>query len=47
MTVTVCPCYRGLRNQAKKLWNKKKKRFSYFTVSGVLLGKLQEKGPSI
>ena len=29
-TVCVLDCYRGLRNQAKKLWNKKK---SYFAVS--------------
>ena len=41
---SLCPCYRGLWNEAKKLWNKKK-IFSYFTVSGTVRIRLQEKGP--
>ena len=36
--------YRGLWNETKKLWNKKKK-FSYFTVNGTVRIRLQEKGP--
>ena len=38
------PYYRGLWNEAKKLWNKKK-IFSYFTVSGTARIRLQEEGP--
>ena len=38
---SLCPYYRGLWNETKELWNKKK-IFSYFTVSGI---RLQEKGP--
>ena len=41
---SLCPYYRGLWNEAKKLWNKKKK-YSYFTVSGTVRIGLQEKGP--
>ena len=41
---SLCPYYRGLWNEAKKLWNKKK-TFSYFTVSGTVRIRLQEKGP--
>ena len=38
------PYYRGLWNETKKRWNKKK-IFSYFTVSGIVRIRLQEKGP--
>ena len=38
------PYYRGLWNEAKKLWNKKK-IFSYFTVSDTARIRLQEEGP--
>ena len=41
---SLCPYYRELWNEAKKLWNKKK-IFSYFTVSGTVRIRLQEKGP--
>ena len=41
---SLCPYYRGLWNETKKLWNKKK-MFSYFTVSGIVRIRLQEKGP--
>ena len=41
---SLCPYYRGLRNEAKKLWNKEK-ILSYFTVSGTVRIRLQEKGP--
>ena len=37
---SLCPYYRELWNEAKKMWNKKKK-FSYFTVRI----RLQENGP--
>ena len=40
---SLCPYYRGLWHEAKKLWNKKK-IFSYFTVSGIVRIRLQEKG---
>ena len=43
---SLCLYYRGLWNEAKKLWNKKK-IFSYFTVSGTVRIRLQEKGPYI
>ena len=43
---SLCPYYRELWNEAKKLWNKKK-IFSYFTVSGTVRIRLQEKGPYI
>ena len=32
---SLCPYYRGMWNEAKKLWNKRK-IFSYFTFSGTL-----------
>ena len=41
---SLCPCYRGLWNEAKKLWNKKK-IFSCFNVSGTARIWLQEEGP--
>ena len=41
---SLCPYYRRLWNEANKLWNKKK-IFSYFTVSGTVRIRLQEKGP--
>ena len=41
---SLCLYYRGLWNETKKLW-RKKKIFSYFTVSGTVRIKLQEKGP--
>ena len=41
---SLCLYYRGLWNETKKLWSKKK-IFSYFTVSGTVRIKLQEKGP--
>ena len=41
---SLCPHYRGLWNEAKKLWNKKK-IFSYFTISGTVRIRLQEKCP--
>ena len=40
---SLCPYYRGLWNETKKLWNKKK-IISYFTVSGTVRIRLQEKG---
>ena len=40
---SLCPCYRGLWNETKKLWNKKKV-FSYFTLSVAVKIRLQEKG---
>ena len=43
---SLCPYYRRLWNEANKLWNKKK-IFSYFTVSGTVRIRLQEKGPYI
>ena len=42
MTVCVFIIW-GLWNETKKLWSKKK-NFSYFTVSGTVRIKLQEKG---
>ena len=39
---SLCPYYRELWNEAKKVWNKKK-IFSYFTVSGTVRIRLQEK----
>ena len=42
--MTMCPYYRGLWNEAQKLWNKKK-IFSYFTVGGTVRIRLQEKSP--
>ena len=41
---SLCPYYKGLWNETKKLWNKKK-ILSYFTVSGTVRIRLQEKGP--
>ena len=41
---SLCPYYRGLWNETKKLWNKEK-MFSYFTVSGTVRIRLQQKGP--
>ena len=41
---SLCLYYRVLWNEIKKLWSKKK-IFSYFTVSGTVRIKLQEKGP--
>ena len=41
---SLCPYYRRLWNEAKKLWSKKK-IFSYFTVSDTVRRRLQEKGP--
>ena len=32
---SLCPYYRGLWNETKKLWNKKK-IFTYFTVNGTV-----------
>ena len=43
---SLCLYYRELWNKVKKLW-KKKKIFSYFTVSGTVRIRLQEKGPYI
>ena len=40
---SLSPYYRGLWNETKKLWNKKK-IFSYFTVSGTVRIRFQEKG---
>ena len=44
MNDSLCPYYRGLWNEAKKLQSRKK-IFSYFTVSGTVRIRLQEKGP--
>ena len=41
---SLCPYYKGLWNETKKLWNKEK-IFSYFTVTGTVRTRLQEKGP--
>ena len=41
---SLCTYYRGLWNKTKKLLSKKK-IFSYFTVSGTVRIRLQEKGP--
>ena len=41
---SLCPYHRGLWNEAKKLWIKKK-IFSYFTVNCTVRIRLQEKGP--
>ena len=40
---SLCPCYRGLWNQCKKLWNRFK-LLSFFTVNGSVHVKLQENG---
>ena len=40
----ICPYYRGLWNENKKLLNKKK-LISYFTVNRTVSIRLQEKGP--
>ena len=40
---SLCPYYRGLWNETKKLWNKKK-TFSYFTGNCTVRIRLQEKG---
>ena len=41
---SLCPCYRGLWNECKKLWNNKK-IYSYFTVNGTIRIKQVENGP--
>ena len=40
----LCPYYRGLWNQCKKLWNKQG-IFSFFTVNGSIRIKIRENGP--
>ena len=40
----LCPYYRGLWNECKKLWNNKK-IYSYFTVNGTVRIKQVENGP--
>ena len=40
----LCPYYRGLWNQRKKLWNKQW-IFSFFTVNGSIRIKMREGGP--
>ena len=40
---SLCPYYRGLWNQCKELWNRRK-LFSFFTVNGSVRVKLQENG---
>ena len=41
---SLCPYYRGLWNQCKKLWNKRG-IFSFFTVNGSIRIKIRENGP--
>ena len=41
---SLCPYYRGLWNECKKLWNNKK-IYSYFTVNGTVRIKQVENGP--
>ena len=41
---SLCPYYRGLWNQCKKLWNKLE-IFSFFTVNGSIRIKIRENGP--
>ena len=41
---SLCPYYRGLWNQVKKLWNKQG-IFSFFTVNGSITIKIMENGP--
>ena len=41
---SLCPCYRGLWNEFKKLWNNKI-NYSYFTVNGTVRIKQAENGP--
>ena len=41
---SLCPCYRSLWNQCKKLWNKQG-IFSFFTVNGSIRIKIRENGP--
>ena len=41
---SLCPYYRGLRNECKKLWNNKK-IYSYFTANGTVRIKQVENGP--
>ena len=41
---SLCPYHRGLWNETKILWNKEK-IFSYFTVTGIVRIRFQEKGP--
>lgn len=41
---SLCPYYRGLWNEYKKLWNNKKLS-SYFTVNGTVIIKQVENGP--
>ena len=41
---SLCPYYRGLWNQCKKLWNKLE-MFSFFTVNGSIKMKIKENGP--
>ena len=40
----LCPYYRGLWNQCKKLWNKQG-MFSFFTVNSSIRVKIKENGP--
>ena len=41
---SLCPYFRGLWNQCKKLWNKQG-IFSFFTVNGSIRIKIRENGP--
>ena len=41
---SLCPYYRGLWNECKKLWNNKK-IYLYFTVNGIVRIKQVENGP--
>ena len=41
---SLCPHYRGLLHETKKLWSKKKV-FSYVTVNSTVRIRLQVKGP--
>ena len=41
---SLCPYYRGLWNQCKKLWNKLE-MFSFFTVNGSIKMKIKENVP--
>ena len=44
MTDSLYPYHRGLWNETRNLWNKKKV-FSYFTVNGTVRIRLQKKSP--
>ena len=41
---SLCPYYRGLWNQCKKLWNKQE-TISFFIVNGSIRIKISENGP--